>query len=273
MTMRDLAEKVDSQGFTRITGPFGTRHDADEFSSALVDACRRRNGLPPLSVVGDYMVPPLDAGETRDFQTLHFDFGLPIDPKIDLEVARYTALYIPADIAGVRAITRLVPLVALLGQRSWPPPSELVRRLTTYGQTHGAWDDDNGYVEGSLARIVESATAWHSPLLPSVKIEPGFLCGLEFNGLLAEVAFFERHGLHVDDVEFSVDLQPGELLVFDNLAVAHGRRGSRQPGELSQRMFGHSLQPAAQKRLRNEVLAAFYSTQPDEAEMLCGSMP
>ena len=150
---------------------------------------------------------------------------------------------------------------------------ELVHQLTSYGQTHGAWDDDRGYVEGSLARIVEGAIAWRSPFLPSVKIESGFLCGLEFDSLLAELAFFERHGLHVDDVEISLDLQPGELLVFDNLAVAHGRRGSRQPGELRQRMFGHSLQPAAQKQLRNEVLAAFYSRQPEEAAMLGSSLP
>ena len=167
-------------------------------------------------------------------------------------------------LAGVRAVTRLVPLVALLGQRSWPPPGELVDRLTSYGRTHGAWDDDRGYVEGSLARIIEAAAAWRSPILPSVKIEPGFLCGLEFDSLLAEVAFFERHGLHIDDVEISIDLQPGELLVFDNLALAHGRRGTRKPGELRQRMFGQSLQPAAQRKLRDRVLAAFYAGQPQE---------
>ena len=149
-----------------------------------------------------------------------------------------------------------------MGQRTWPPPGELIERLASYGRTHGAWDDDRGYVEGSLARIIEAATAWRSPILPSVKIEPGFLCGLEFDSLLAEVAFFARHGLHIDDVEISIDLQPGELLVFDNLAVAHGRRGTRKPGELRQRMFGQRLQPAAQRKLRDSVLAAFYAGQP-----------
>lgn len=66
--------------------------------------------------------------------------------------------YIPADVMGVQAVTRLVPLAAaLLAQRSWPPPAELVERLRSYGRTHGAWDDEEGYVEGSLARIVEAA--------------------------------------------------------------------------------------------------------------------
>jgi hypothetical protein len=272
MTARDLTRELSTFGFARVAGPLRTTHDADEVSGALVDACRLRRGLPPLSIIGHFVVPPPDAAATRDFQTLHFDFGVPLDPRIEQEVARYTALYVPADVVGVGAVTRLVPLTALLGQRSWPPPAELVDRLTSYGRTHGAWDDDRGYVEGSLARIVEGATAWSSPFLPSVKIEPGFLCGLEFDSLAAELAFFARHGLRIDDVEISVDLQPGELLVFDNLALAHGRRGTRRPGELRQRMFGHRLGPATQRKVRDGVLAAFYAGQPAGA-MPVASMP
>ncbi len=151
-----------------------------------------------------------------------------------------------------------------LWSRSWANapglrPESWSTRLRSYGRTHGAWDDERGYVEGSLARLIEGASAWRSPLLPSVKNEPAFLCGLEFDSLFAELVFFARHGLRIDDVEISVPLQPGELLVFDNLAVAHGRRGTRKPGELRQRMFGHSLQAAAQKKLRDDVLAAFYA--------------
>jgi hypothetical protein len=272
MTARDLTRELNSFGFARIAGPLRTTQEADGISNALVDACRLRRCLPPLSIIGDFVIPPPNAKEARDFQTLHFDFGLPLDPKIEQEVARYTALYVPIDVEGVEAVTRLVPLIALLGQRSWPPPGELVDRLTSYGRTHGAWDDDRGYVEGSLARIVEGATARSSPFLPSVKIEPGFLCGLEFDSLAAEHAFFARHGLCIHDVEISVDLQPGELLVFDNLALAHGRRGTRKPGELHQRMFGHRLRPAAQKKVRDGVLAAFYAWEPGAATSVA-SMP
>jgi GNAT superfamily N-acetyltransferase len=114
-----------------------------------------------------------------------------------------------------------------------------------------------GYVEGSLARIVEAAAAERPPTLPSVKAEPGFLCGLEFDSLSAELAFFARHGLRIDDAEIDIDLQPGELLLFDNLVLVHGRRGRRQPGELRQRVFGHRLQPADQRKLRDRVLTAF----------------
>jgi hypothetical protein len=271
--MLGTATALGSRGFARIAGPLRTKREANQVASALVEECRVNRGLPPLSPIGDFVIPPLDGRESRDFQTLHFDFGLPLDPKVEQEVARYSALYIPLEIPSVQAVTRLVPLVALLGQRCWPPPGELVERLTSYGRTHGAWDDDRGYVEGSLARVVEAAAADRLPLLPSVKVEPGFLCGLEFDSLSAELEFFRRHGLRLHDVEIAVDLQPGELLVFDNLAVAHGRRGTRQPGELRQRFFGHRLPPAAQRALRDDVLAAFYVDQPREAPPSIASMP
>ena len=53
-------------------------------------------------------------------------------------------------------------------------------------------------------------------------------------------------------------MQPGDLLVFDNLTLAHGRSGKRRPGELRQRVFGcKDLSPAGQLELRDCVLGAF----------------
>jgi hypothetical protein len=266
MAMRSTAAALNSDGFARIDGPFQTSDAAFDAASALIEGCRLERGLPPISIIGDFIIPPLDGAATRDFQTLHFDFGLPLDPKVAQDVARYTALHIPAHTADVQAATRLVPLTALLGQRAWPPSVELVERLASYGRTHGAWDDDLGYTEGSLARIIEAAaTSSGSPILPSVKAEPDFLCGLEFDSLSSELTFFSRYGLRIADAEIEMALEPGGLLVFDNLAVAHGRRGTRRPGELRQRVFGHHLQPAAQIELRDHVLTAFYAAQPDKA--------
>jgi Taurine catabolism dioxygenase TauD, TfdA family len=256
------AEALAFDGFVRIEESFRTTIGAFDAAYALVEECRRVRGLSSMSIIGDFVLPPLEGAATRDFQTLHFDFGLPLDPKVAQDVGRYAALHIPANVRGVRAITRLVPLIALLGQRSWPSRSELVERLTAYGITHGAWDDDQGYSEGSLARIVEAAAEPASPILPSVKLQPGFLCGMEFDSLSAEVAFFSRYGLRLEGAEVEIALQPGELLVFDNLTMAHGRRGTRQPGELRQRVFGNHLQPAEQREARDDVLTAFRVGDP-----------
>jgi Taurine catabolism dioxygenase TauD, TfdA family len=257
--VEDDRTTLSSRGFVWVEDGFGTAAEAFECARSAIEAGHSEDGLGPLSVIGDFVIPPVEGSETRDFQTLHFDFGLPLDPKIDQDVARYTALYIPAGASDVSAITRLVPLGELLRQRSWPVRRELLGNLVVYGQTHGAWDDTRGYVEGSLARVVEAA-AGSRPDLPSVKLDSDFLCGLEFDSLRAEVAFFVRHGLRVEDVAVDVALRPGELLVFDNFALAHGRRGTRAPGELRQRVFGHAgLAPAAQRKLRARVLSAFYA--------------
>jgi Taurine catabolism dioxygenase TauD, TfdA family len=256
-----------SNGFAQVGERFGTAAEAFELAGSVIAADYGDDGLGPLAIVGDFTIPPLTGPETRDFQTLHFDFGLPLDPKVDVDVARYTALHVPAGAREVSAITRLVPLGALLRQRRWPAGPELLERLVAYGRTHGAWDDARGYVEGSLARIVEAA-AGSEPELPSVKLDPAFLCGLEFDSLGAEAAFLARHGLRVDEVTIDVELRPGELLVFDNLALAHGRSGTRAPGELRQRVFGHEgLAPAAQRELRARVLSAFDAGTTDEAPM------
>jgi hypothetical protein len=246
-----------SSGFVRIDEGFRTTAEAFELASSVIGTCYGEDGLGPVSIIGDFVLPPVEGPKTRDFQTLHFDFGLPLDPKVDQDVARYTALYIPAGARDVSAVTRLVPLGALLAQRGWPARAELLENLVAYGRTHGAWDDARGYVEGSLARIIEAA-AGTPPDLPSVKLDNDFLCGLEFDSPRAELAFFAQHGLRVEDIAIDVALQPGELLVFDNLALAHGRRGTRAPGELHQRVFGHrGLAPSAQRELRDHVLSAF----------------
>ena len=262
LDMDNAVAQLNDPGFVRIRSAFPTSEDAFETAQRLIDACSAADGPAELAVIGDFVLPPIGGQQTREFQTLHFDFGLPLDPKLDQDVARYTALYVASGAGSVSAVTRLVPLARLLSQRTWPPFAERLSGLIAYGRTHGAWDDARGYVEGSLARIVEGASA-SSPGLPSVKAEPDFLCGTEFDSLRSEVAFFEQHGLRVTDAEVEVDLRPGELLLFDNLALAHGRRGTRRPGEVRQRVYGHQrLSRAAQCELRDRVISAFDTPSP-----------
>lgn len=243
-------------GFVWIRSAFASPAAAFAKAQALIEDYGTSSADGALRVIGDFILPPPDGEATRDFQTLHFDFGLPLNPRRDMDVARYTALYIPRSAGRVTAVTRLVPLDALLQQRRWPGRAAILDNLVAYGKSHGAWDDADGYSEGSLARVVEAAAG--TPRLPSVKSTPGFLCGMEFDSLTTELAFFELFGLDVAAVHAEIALRPGDLLVFDNLALAHGRRGSRRPGELHQWVFGHrSLGPAAQRVLRDRFLAVF----------------
>jgi hypothetical protein len=251
-------------GFIWIRSAFASPAAAFARSQQLIEGCTALNGDDAPGVIGDFIVPPRDGKVTRDFQTLHFDFGVPVRPLRSQDVARYTALFIPRSAVGVTAVTRLVPLDALLGQRRWPDGATLRDNLAAYGESHGAWDDEDGYWEGSLGRIVEAAAG--APRLPSVKSTPGFLCGMEFDTLAAELAFFAGFGLNVDAVQVEVPLRPGDLLVFDNLALAHGRRGSRRPGELHQRIYGHRLlAPPGQRALRDRFLTAFGERRRDVA--------
>lgn len=254
--MADHLWQLERRGFIWVRGAIGDPEEACEFARALINERSAVVDETTPVLLGEFVLPPVDAHESRDFQTLHFDFGLPLEPKVEHDVGRYTALHIPSDFGRVSAVTRLVPLRPLLSQRVWPAHSEILARLISYGRTHGAWDDADGYTEGSLARLVEAADG--TPALPSVKAEAGFLCGMEFESLRSELQFFHAHSLRPEEVQIEVPFSPGELLVFDNLAVAHGRRGVRRPGELRQWVFGESRAGVARQReLRDRVLLAF----------------
>jgi hypothetical protein len=261
----DGAVALSDQQFWLADGEFSTRDEAFHLARMVVARCCRADDEEPMQVIGDFVIPPADGVASRDFQTLHFDFGVPLAPTVAQDVARYTALYIARSAAGVSAITRLVPLARFLRRREWPERGELLARFAAYGHTHGSWDDSRGYSEGSLARVIEAALAV-PPFLPSVKTHPDFLCGMEFTSLSAELAFFRHRGLDVEEVSVDVALRPGQLMMFDNLALAHGRRGRRQPGELHQLVLGHrQLSPDHQRVPRERVLSAFSSSPPDDA--------
>jgi hypothetical protein len=244
-----------SQGVMRLGGPFLTPEDAWGCARRFVGSDDEIDA--PIEVIGNFVIPPPEGPPSRDFQTLHFDFGVPLVPVGPADVARLTALHVPVAVSSAQAITRFVPLRALLSAHLWADHDELVRRFVAYGESHGTCESGTGYTEGSLARIIEAALG-QPPVLPSVRVHRDFLCGTEFSTLTDETLFFAQRGLSVEAVVIEVRLLPGELLLFDNLALAHGRRGSRAPGELHQRIFGHrALRPHEQLRLRDRVLAIF----------------
>jgi hypothetical protein len=242
------AAELSSAGFVHIRAQHESRDLAWSRARAVFSEAARDDtlgaGMPPLCVVGRFTLPPPSA-RRRDFQALHLDFGLPIVSGAS-DVARFTALYVDRDRTPTTAVTRIVPLRALLEQRVWVKREVLVERLRRYG-------DANAPVEGILARLVEAADG--SPTLPC---SGAALCGLELDSLAHERDHFADRGLDLDAVEQRILLRPGELLLLDNLATAHGRVGLRKPLELHQLCVGfRDLDGTEQSVLLRRVLGAF----------------
>jgi hypothetical protein len=238
-------------GFARVPGRWSDRPAAWQTAVAIAAWARDRDplcaGLPALEVVGEFTVPPRGMVQ-RDFQALHIDYGVPKLGGPPVAVSRFTALYLDPGRAGSGSATRIVPLRSLLGQRSWPARAVISERLCRDA-------GDGSLVEGILARIIESADQTRD--LPAQDTD-GFLCGLEFATLAAERHYFAGHGLHLLAAEEEVVLSSGELLLFDNLLTAHGRRGRRHPGELHQLCIGFpSLDLPGQATLLDRILTVF----------------
>ena len=95
-----------------MPGRFATSEDAwrcaDEYVAAsdVVAA--------PIEMIGTFVVPPPAGRVSRNFQTLHFDFGVPLVPFAAADVARLTALHVPAWVSSAQALTRFVGLRPLL---------------------------------------------------------------------------------------------------------------------------------------------------------------
>jgi hypothetical protein len=243
-------------GWMHDPGIYRSAEDAFDQATSMI----ARLAGADLDLVGDFVLPPPNEVANRDFQTLHIDFGVPLEPGGEVDLALYTALHIPVGTAHSGAATRLVPLTRLFSRRIWPSPADLRGRFARYGASHGRRVGEAAYVEGSLARIVEASDGAASGL-PSVRTNPGFLCGMEFSSARAEEMFFAARGLPLAGVVSDIVLEPGNLLVFNNLVLAHGRAGVRQPGELRQWAFGHRAAGLGrQEEILEEFLFAFEPT-------------
>lgn len=123
----DNGSEFERTGFVRVDGHFDRAEDAWRAAEDVVTAASAPN--TPVEVIGDFVVPPVSGSASRDFQTLHLDFGLPLNPAVPRDVARFTALHVVADEPASEAATRLVPPRALLAARRWPDREELLRRF------------------------------------------------------------------------------------------------------------------------------------------------
>jgi hypothetical protein len=247
-----LAVFLAEQGFAHFRNRFTSRGDAWARALSVATQARRITSgggdLHRLEVVGEFNLPPEQA-EQRDFQPLHIDFGIPRVAADAVDIALYTGLYIDADRAGSGTSTRLVPLHRILRQRTWPPAPVVGERIRSTAH-------DRSATEGILARIVACIDqTWDLPAK-----DDDFLCGMEFNSIDEERRFYRRHGINLNLAEQAVTLAPGELLLFDNLAIAHGRSGRRNTRELRQLCIGIKSADRSVQAEVVESLAARFTT-------------
>lgn len=84
-SLSEAASALATTGAVRITGPFRRVEQAWSKAREVVDGAT--GDEPPLAIIGDFVLPPADRPPNRDFQTLHFDFGLPLIPVMPVDVA------------------------------------------------------------------------------------------------------------------------------------------------------------------------------------------
>ena len=181
-----------------------------------------------------------DAVET-DHLSLHFEMGLPILPVDEKSrVHALICLHIPSSDQASNVATRLLPIDGLLAGKS---EKDVDKKLAEYVQKHGAgWEKFNS---GRLLVAAQLLDALQEDgelgYMREHRIAEWFNRDAKNNsqdGLAGETAFFEKHNVVLSNHERRITLKPGDLLIADNLRVAHGRAGRRPAEELVQYLFG-----------------------------------
>ena len=77
---RDRADALMQAGVAHLSGPFPDSGQAFDAARAVIEAIDIHQRFPALETIGAFVISPVEGPPSRDFQTLHFDFGLPLDP-------------------------------------------------------------------------------------------------------------------------------------------------------------------------------------------------
>lgn len=194
--------------------------------------------------VDECWLPPPD-GDPNDFLALHFDFGHALFPLAPADVHLFVALYLPRSSARASAATRVVRIEDIRSQRRWGSRECIDERLWSYAGSHGSswdWDGESGNRTSCFARVLDALCPPHR--LTNFRTTPPerwyevSQAGHEFGALCDEAAFYASCGVALEPIEQPVVLQPGQLLVLNNMRTVHGRDGTRRPGELYQFLLG-----------------------------------
>jgi len=209
-------------------------------------------------------IPVCESMKVTSFQCLHFDYGLPVLACGEQPLYGVVALYKTPCSERSPSQTRIVRLDALKKATSALRPSEIGRRLREYVAAYGdGWRQPEPANTGRISiflRFVEAIFGQKrfASLIESDSanflVDAAKEIGLQASGVEAEQLLLQDLGVDLGSVEERVCLEPGDMLLFDNLAVVHGRIGRRQPRELWQMLFGlRSLSSSAIERVVSTV--------------------
>jgi len=209
-------------------------------------------------------IPVCESIKITRFQCLHFDYGLPVLDFGEQPLYGVVALYKRPCSERSPSQTRIVRLNALKKVTSALRHGEIGRRLREYVAAYGdGWRQPEPANTGRISiflRFVEAIFGQKrfASLIESDSanflIDAAQQIGLQTSGVEAEELLLQDLGIDLGSVEERVCLEPGDMLLLDNLAVVHGRIGRRQPRELWQMLFGlASLSPTAIERVVSTV--------------------
>lgn len=204
----------------------------------------RRTIVDEVSFLEHSSLPPR-GGSTGPFLAFHYDRGHVLFPEHPETIVAFVALYFPNWHPPGDATTRIVPLTRLLANGGCGDCETVEKRLYDYALSHGSswdWDTTSGGRVSCFARVLDALAANHR--LTNFKETPkdrwyvASRGGNEFDGYDDEVKFYESFGLDIQSAQTCIKLRPGDLLVLNNIATIHGRRGVRQRGEIDQYLLG-----------------------------------
>jgi hypothetical protein len=193
-----------------------------------------------------------DSVETS-FQALHFDMGQPLVSEEPQNMYLLTGLHITADKKPTTAKTRVISLKGLFAGDEFGTEQEIETKILKYVNEHGdGWihpDKVNTHRISCFARIVDavagtseladyfdkSMAQWFAD--PKDKYNSDISIG-------NEKEFYIKRGVNLEPIAENIVIQPGQLLVVDNMRTAHGRVGKREEKETWQFMYGvHNAAP------------------------------
>ena len=197
------------------------------------------------------------------YQVLHLDMGQPIISNIPQDMYLITALYREKAKSQTTAKTRIMNLLGFFKHSRWGNKKQIEKRLINYAQKYGdGWSYPEKFNTQRLAcfaRVVD-AVADTTDLSQDIDKTMGQWFRdkerLDVDeSMKNEYEFYARKGINLGDYETFIQLKPGQVLLFDNTRVAHGRAGKRNAKEVWQIMYGvHNATPEDIDRFRKHFV-------------------